>query len=202
MAYSYEDLATLLRETHSLNNASLTKLLSLQNCVFEQQRRMNLLSSKDVNNLWITLANESCFALPFLPDSGSVLDVGSGNGIPGLVLAVVRPDLQFSLSESVNKKAVALERIRSQLNLQNVTVLSGPVQTIKNQQFNVITARAVAPFPTLWLWTTQVRMLNTRYLLFRGSTELQTTEAYPDEIQEFQTVPAGNVQLWIGDVVR
>ena len=190
-----------LREPYLQNNALLKPLIGLQKAVQRQSVRLNLISSQRVDSLWITLAEESTYGLPYLPANGKVLDVGSGNGIPGLVWAVLRPDLFFVLAESVNKKAVALEAIRWECGLKNVTVFPGEVQTLRNQTFDVISARAVAPFDSLWQWTTLHRKTGTRYLLFRGSRDLNENSEYSDQLKEVALIQAGRIKLWVGDVV-
>ncbi len=200
MLRKHEESYRLLRETHHLSITQLSEILSLENVTQSFAKQLSLVSSRGVSKVWITLADESCYGLPYLPVSGKVLDIGSGNGIPGLVWAVLRPNLQFVLADHVNKKAQALESIRRECNLTNVLIYPSDVQTINNQQFDVITARAVAPFPVLWEWTTQCRKVGTRYLLFRGSDELQANRDHPSQIKEIATIPAGRIKLWVGDV--
>ena len=199
MLRKHEESYRLLRETHHLEKPQLSELQNLADVVASYAKRLSIVSSRGVTNLWITLAEESCFGLIYLPETGTVLDIGSGNGIPGLVWAIFRPNLQFLLAEHVNKKAQTLEAIRSKCGLKNVTIYPDDVQTIKNKQFDVITARAVAPFPTLWRWTTQCRKPTTRYILFRGQTDLRENSVYPSGIKEIAVVPAGRIQMWVGD---
>ncbi len=84
-----------------------------------------------------------------------VLDVGSGGGLPGMVLAIARPDLNFVLLESVAKKARFLDETKAALGLSNVTVLcdraelSSAPQSKYRESFELVTARAVAALPTL-----------------------------------------------------
>ncbi len=82
--------------------------------------------------------------LPLLPDRGRVVDIGSGAGIPGLVLAIARPDLAFTLIESIGKKAAFLAHARRALNLANVTVFAGRFEDATPGDVSLFTARAVA----------------------------------------------------------
>lgn len=86
-------------------------------------------------------------------DSGErVLDVGTGGGVPGIVLAILRPDLEVSLCDSVAKKARAVKEIVEQLGL-SVTVHHAPVQAVlAEHEFDTLVCRAVAPIPKLLFW--------------------------------------------------
>ncbi len=98
----------------------------------------------------------------------SVLDVGSGGGVPGIVLAILNQSLNISLSESTQKKAVALEAIVAELGL-SIPVLSERAENIvRRQSFDTITARAVAPLRKLLPWFQPQRHRIGRLLLVKG----------------------------------
>ena len=81
-----------------------------------------------------------------------VLDVGSGGGVPGAILAIVRSDLEVTLSDSVAKKARALEEIVRSCGVA-VRVCHAPAQTLlEEERFDTLTARAVAPISKLLTW--------------------------------------------------
>lgn len=89
---------------------------------------------------------------PFLDSGDAVLDVGTGGGVPGVVLAIVRPDLKVSLCDSVAKKAKAVAAIVEQVGLK-ITVHHAPVQEVlAGHNFNTLVARAVAPLSKLLRW--------------------------------------------------
>lgn len=89
---------------------------------------------------------------PFLDAGAAVLDVGSGGGVPGIVLAIVRPDLEVALCDSVAKKAKAAQAIVDEVGL-NVDVIHAPAQeVVAGHHFDVLVARAVAPLAKLLRW--------------------------------------------------
>lgn len=96
-----------------------------------------------------------CLQLERLLDSGErVLDVGTGGGVPGVVLAIVRPDLEVALCDSVAKKAKAAQAIVEELGI-DVRVHHAPAQELlEREQFDTLVVRAVAPLSKLlrWLW--------------------------------------------------
>ena len=81
-----------------------------------------------------------------------VLDVGSGGGVPGIPLAIVRPDLEVSLCESVGKKAKALEHITEQLDLPLPIYQGRAEHVLADFRFDALVARAVGPLWKILTW--------------------------------------------------
>jgi 16S rRNA (guanine527-N7)-methyltransferase len=88
----------------------------------------------------------------FLGPGEKVLDVGSGGGVPGVVLAIVRPDLKISLVDSVGKKAKVLGDIVEQLGLKVPVYNARAEELLKQEEYNTLTVRAVAPLKKLLKW--------------------------------------------------
>jgi 16S rRNA (guanine527-N7)-methyltransferase len=86
-------------------------------------------------------------------DGTKVLDIGTGGGIPGLVLAVMHPNVQFTLLDSTAKKMTALDEVIKELELENVKTITGRTEELAHgelrESFDVVTARALATLPTL-----------------------------------------------------
>ena len=87
-----------------------------------------------------------------LHERESVLDVGSGGGVPGVVLALLRPDLRITLCESVGKKAAALEAIVRELDLPVAVCAARAEDLLQESQFDVLVARAVGPLWKMLKW--------------------------------------------------
>jgi len=81
-----------------------------------------------------------------------VLDVGSGGGVPGVVLAILRPDLQLTLSESVGKKATVLQAIVRELGLPTPVQHTRAEQALGNARYDTLVARAVGPLWKMLQW--------------------------------------------------
>ncbi len=81
-----------------------------------------------------------------------VLDVGAGGGVPGIPLAILRPDVKVSLSESVGKKARVLEDIVKRLGLHVPVHAVRAEEVLKKREFDSLVIRAVAPLPKLLTW--------------------------------------------------
>ena len=88
----------------------------------------------------------------FVDPSARVLDVGSGGGVPGIVLAVLRPDLSVSLCESVGKKVQVLRSIVQQLQLPIEVYHSRAEDILESKTFDKLVARAIAPLPRVLSW--------------------------------------------------
>jgi 16S rRNA (guanine527-N7)-methyltransferase len=117
-----------------------------------------------------------------MPKTINVLDVGSGGGLPGIPLAIARPELQVTLIDSIAKKTAFLLQAKAELGLDNVNVVTSRVEDYRpDAGFDVITSRAFSDlkeFVTL-----------TRHLLKPGGCWLAMKGLYPNE--EIALLPAG-----------
>jgi 16S rRNA (guanine527-N7)-methyltransferase len=103
---------------------------------------------------------DAIYILPYLPKTQNpgaikVLDVGTGGGLPGIVWAICRPDIEFTLLDSIRKKCVAVEKMCDALSLENTSVVCARVENYEpcvKENYDVTTARAVAAAPRLIEW--------------------------------------------------
>jgi 16S rRNA (guanine527-N7)-methyltransferase len=97
---------------------------------------------------------DSLAAVPAFHDARNVLDVGAGGGLPGLVLAIARPDLRISMVDTVHKKTAFLTQVKAELGLANVTVHTARVEQLRvSEKFDVITSRAFAELTDFVNWS-------------------------------------------------
>jgi 16S rRNA (guanine527-N7)-methyltransferase len=113
--------------------------------------QVNLTAIKDADSAWERHVLDALTLLPLVPPGARLLDVGSGGGIPGLPLAIARPDLRVTLCESIKKKASFLSSVVAAMTLPNVTVVPERVEQLGDRRgaFDVVTARAVARLSAL-----------------------------------------------------
>lgn len=101
---------------------------------------------------------------------GSVLDVGSGAGFPGVVLAILQDDLQITLLDSLNKRVNFLNQLIMLLQLKNVKAVHARVEDFKEkQQFDCVTARAVANMQTLSEYLLPFVKIGGRAIIYKGA---------------------------------
>ena len=137
--------------------------------------RMNLTAVVDPRSAWEKHVLDSMTLVPLLADlpaGASVCDVGSGGGVPGIPLAIARPDLSFTLIDATQKKCAFLDAVAQELELRAVDVRAGRAEDLARgplgASFDVVTARAVARLAKLVPWTAPFVRPSGRLLLVKG----------------------------------
>jgi 16S rRNA (guanine527-N7)-methyltransferase len=155
--------------------ALLEQYLSL---LLAQNQAFNLTAITDPAEARVKHLEDSLTLLPELADvTGAVVDVGSGGGLPAIPLAIVRPDLEFTLLESTAKKARFLEQTARALKLGNVRVENDRAETFargpSREKFAVATSRACARLPVLLELCLPLLKVGGRKLAIKGEQALQ-----------------------------
>lgn len=111
----------------------------------EQGELRGLIGPREVPRLWRRHILNSAVVERFLPTRGRVADIGSGAGLPGVVLAIMRPDIEFFLIEPMERRVDWLTEVVQGLDLDNVSILHKRAEELHNREtFDAVTARAVA----------------------------------------------------------
>lgn len=144
-----------------LDDAGLAVMERYAGLLREWNARVNLVSRRDTENLWSAhlLHSVSILFVAGLPAAARVMDLGSGGGLPGIPLAIVRPDLRLVLVDSIAKKTAALSAMVSELGLSNVQVVCGRVEMLgaeHERRYGVVIARAVAALEDLLKWSAKL----------------------------------------------
>jgi 16S rRNA (guanine527-N7)-methyltransferase len=112
-----------------------------------------LLGPREVPRLWDRHLLNCAVTAELLAPGATVTDVGSGAGLPGIPLALARPDLRIELLEPLQRRAVFLREVVSTLELENVQVVRGRAEDAQRvDRVDIVTARAVAPLSRLAGW--------------------------------------------------
>jgi 16S rRNA (guanine527-N7)-methyltransferase len=132
-----------------LDATQVSRLIAQLDLLDEWGERMNLTAIRERSQQVTKHVLDSLSVAPWLRGR-QVADVGSGAGFPGIPLAIVRPDLQFSLIEATGKKCRFLEHVRDTLGLTNVAVVKSRAEAYKPEvRFDTVLARAVGPLVDL-----------------------------------------------------
>ncbi len=111
----------------------------------EQGEQRGLIGPREVERLWERHLLNSAALVQYLPDSGTVIDVGSGAGLPGIIVAMMRPDLDVVLIEPMERRTTWLSEVVETFGLKNVTVRRGRAEEYHGAlEADVVTSRAVA----------------------------------------------------------
>ena len=128
-----------------------------------------LIGPRETERIWERHLLNCAVMAPMVPDRARVADVGSGAGLPGLVLAILRPDLSMTLIEPLERRVRWLTHTIEVLGLEGVTVVRARADEVPDQ-FDVVTARAVAALPTLARWCLPLTAPGGVVLALKGSS--------------------------------
>jgi 16S rRNA (guanine527-N7)-methyltransferase len=111
-----------------------------------------LIGPREVPRLWERHLLNCALVERLIPERATVADVGTGAGLPGIVLAVIRPDLRVALVEPLLRRATFLAEAVELLELDNAEVVRSRAEDLRDRTFDVVTSRAVAPLGRLAKW--------------------------------------------------
>jgi len=174
-----------------------TKLQALYN---DWNSKINVVSRKDIDELYLRHVLHSLAIAKFITfNPGSkVLDIGTGGGFPGIPLAILFPQTEFTLCDSIAKKISVVQNVASELKLGNVRTHIGRVEKIQDR-FDFIVSRAVAPLQDLVQWTGSKLLKKSSHTLKNGWICLKGGDLIEEASitgRAFQIIP---VQTWFED---
>ncbi len=189
----------LIRADFSPTAGQLRRLEALEGLYREWNQRINVISRKDIDAVFDHHVLHSLAIARYLQtvpgdlleafSSGTVLDLGTGGGFPGIPLAILFPEARFTLCDSVGKKTRVAAAVAEALDLKNVTVVNARAETLPGP-FDFVVSRAVASLTDFYPW---VKGRFTRGILYlKGgdvAEELTTLMAR-------HRLPKGSVCTW------
>ena len=145
------------------------KLLDYLELLSKWNKVYNLTAVRDPSQMVTQHLLDSLAVVPAFENIKSVLDVGSGGGLPGIVLAIVRPDMKVSLIDTIQKKTAFLTQVTAELGLANVTVHSGRVEAFQvEEKFAAITSRAFASLADFVTLSAHLLAPGGRFIALKG----------------------------------
>jgi len=166
----------LIDESISLNDEAIERLERFAILLNEWNSVHNLTGAKSIDAIYQNIV-DSLYPLTFIKTPSTLLDVGTGAGFPGLVLAIAMPHTEVTLSEPLRKRVSFLKYAMVDLKLDNLCVVAKRVEAIDSEPFELITSRAVTNTKLLLKLTKDISDLDTSYLFYKG-------ERVFDEIEE------------------
>lgn len=153
-----------------------TNIQKYKEHLYKWNKIHNLTGAKDETTL-NNFIYDALFPVTFLPKVNSLMDIGTGAGFPGMILALALPETEVTLVEPLTKRASFLQFIKADLGLKNVTVVKKRVEDMEPQVFDIITSRAVTDTKMLLKLSENFRDKNSKLLFYKG-------EKVFDEIDE------------------
>lgn len=125
----------------------------LEQLYTEWNEKINVISRKDMDGLYEKHILHSLGIAKVMPfaDGTKVLDVGTGGGFPGIPLAILFPEVSFTLIDSIGKKIKVVEAVSEGLGLKNMTAVHGRAEKLK-EKFHFVVSRAVTQMPEFLRW--------------------------------------------------
>jgi 16S rRNA (guanine527-N7)-methyltransferase len=172
-----------------LNEGQVEKLLDYLALLNKWNSVYNLTSVRDPMQMVTLHVLDSLAAVPAFNDAKNVLDVGAGGGLPGMVLAISRPDMKVSMIDTVHKKTAFLNQVKAELELSNVTVYTKRVEQLEvKTKFDVITSRAFADLSDFVNWSGHVLAEGGQFIALKGTAPAEERERLPEpwKVQKLQ----------------
>jgi len=167
--------------------AGMARLNRLATMVVEENARQNLMSKPSESGVWLRHLADSAQLLSHVPRGTSPwLDLGTGAGFPGLVIAAMQPEREVVLVESRKKRVDWLARAAAQLGLGRCRVEGRRLEHVESFPAAVLSARAFAPLIKLLALSARFSTRDTRWLLPKGRSA----------VQEVASLPAGVGQMF------
>lgn len=173
-----------------LTDAAVAGLHRYLDLLLAVNERMNLTRITDRAEAEVLHVGDSLTLLPFLP-AGKIrlADIGSGGGLPGIPLAIARPDVAVTLIDSTQKKAAFLEAAAAELKLENVRVLAARSEQLRGHQYDVVTARALAAMDQLVKWCLPLVRPGGKLLAMKGPRGREELESAGQSIRRYRGQP-------------
>lgn len=191
------------------DDEGMARLERLATLLRDENRRQNLVSAGSLEAVWQRHFADSVQLLDYVPrETSPWLDLGSGAGFPGLVLAIARPKTGTILVESRKRRVDWLNQAIVDLALDNCRVVGARLENVESFAAGVITARAFAPLGKLLGLSARFSTQATVWLLPKGRSAAQELSEQPPAVQEMfhveqsRTDPGGGILIGQGTPPR
>ena len=177
----------------SFSNKQVVLLKQYVDLLTDWSSRVRLISRNDRNFIWERHILDCLSLVPHLPEGSPLLDLGSGAGLPGIVVKIMRSDLEVYLLEPTRMKNLFLQETITALGLQNTIAIRSRAEALVGDssfsgKFLIGTARAVARLPQLWDWAEPLLAHQGVLIAMKGPGSLsEFTNGVPHHIYATET---------------
>ncbi len=177
-------LESLLQQAHiSLSDQQKQQLLALVGLLHKWNKAYNLTSVREPEAMLVRHILDSIVVAPYL-NGNRFIDVGTGPGLPGLPLAIVQPDKQFVLLDSLGKRINFIRQVILELGLTNVTPVKSRVEEYQPETgFDGVLSRAFASLEDMLSWCHHLPSPEGSFLALKGQYPEQELAQLPDSIR-------------------
>ena len=158
---------TLLNAELNLPENFFTNIQKYKEHLHKWNKIHNLTGAKDEKTI-DSFIYDAVYPVKFLPQVDSLMDIGTGAGFPGMILAFALPQTEVTLVEPLTKRASFLQFIKADLGLHNVRVVKKRVEQMESEIFDIITSRAVTDTKMLLKLSENFRDANSKLLFYKG----------------------------------
>ncbi|MCW8354915.1 MAG: 16S rRNA (guanine(527)-N(7))-methyltransferase RsmG [Marinomonas sp.] len=173
----------------SLSDETIQTLVNYLAMLEKWNKAYNLTAIRDVEQMISLHLLDSLATLPFIKGD-NIIDVGTGPGLPGMVLAICYPEKQFTLLDSNGKKTRFLTQVKMELGIQNVTVANERVEKHAFQgTYDHVISRAFASLQDMINWTLPLPKDTGNFLAMKGVYPSEEIAALPKEVELVSVEP-------------
>jgi len=167
----------------TLSEESVEKLLAFHELLVKWNKAYNLTSVRDPGEMIDRHLIDSLSMIEYL-DDGNLIDVGTGPGLPGMVIALIRPDLPVWLLDSNGKKTRFLNQVKMMLKVDNATVVHHRLESWQSEvKFDQITSRAFATLSDMVGFSRHLLAEDGRFIAMKGLYPTDELAQLPQDIQ-------------------
>lgn len=170
------DILKQFKQDGTIDESALNSLEKFVDLFMAYNAHTNLSAVRTHEGIWLKHVVDSLMLLRFEELEGKLLDLGTGGGLPGIPLAIARPDVQVSLLDSVGKKVKACESFIEQLDLKNARAIRGRAEQLGQDEdhagkYDIVVSRATAYLPTILAWSEQLVRPGGKIILYKTPSQ-------------------------------
>lgn len=183
-------LRRLLSETElQITDLQISQLITFVELLDKWNKAYNLTSVRDPQQMLIKHIMDSIVVSPYLQsdkESPNIIDVGTGPGLPGIPLAIINPDKNFTLLDSLGKRIRFITQVKHQLKLDNVNPVQSRVEEF-NGKFDLVLSRAFASMSDMVNWSKHLLADDGQFVALKGQLAQEEIAALPDFVKVEKT---------------